>query len=1100
MKYSSVGRITQILSVSALTLALWGCGGSTETNTEIPVVDTSAPVVDEGPGNGWELVWEDEFDGDNINLDNWTQEVNCLGGGNQEKQCYTEDPANSFVSEGMLNIVALPASPDAGLPLPYTSARLNSRGKADFTYGRFEMRAKLPRGQGSWPAFWLLFSNETYGIWPQSGEIDIMEAVNLGVINEDGTEETDIFGTIHYGDLFPNNQQSGLTYTPPGGVNPADDFHTYAIEWQEGEIRWYMDGLLYATQRQPEVRLIGGEPNGLVHRGWYLPQFSPITGEPEVVYGPQPFDHDFHIILNLAVGGSFPENTNNGGIDPTAFENGQTFQIDYVRVYECSADVMTGRGCETVRNGWDQYRFEETGSGDDDFGQIADENGALIRGKAPIPRPPAPPTAQPLTIFADGENPDWPLWDDCCGPAESEVTTDDLDPSRGAVAEFRILDNSGTVLGFNSRNADGGPYNASALVENGIFKFDMRIVNGGAANDWLIKIEGNNMPSPAFEVNLNTSLEGVDPVVGEWQTYTFNVSDIADSGLDFSAIDVIMVFPAWQTGEGTVYRIDNVEFTLPGGVASPELNVFIDETDADWGIFDDCCGPASSAVIPADDATRGNVVEFEILDGSGTVLGFNARAGYGSGTTFDATPIFNSGVLQFDMLVKSAGAASDWLVKVEGNGIASPAFEVNLNTSMEGVDPVVGEWQTYTFPISAIADGGTDISALDVILVFPAWMTGEGAVYQLDNVRVYDPNSSGGGATGPVLELFSDGPNEGWPMWDCCGEIPPEVVMDDAEHGTVALFQVGGSGETVQGFNGRDSGNMFDASQITTTGVFQFEMKVVSAPADLNWLIKLEADNNTSFAEVNVNSSMEGIDPVIGEWQTYTFDLLSLVDAGLDVGAIDIVMIFPTWGTGSGSSYMVDNVYIGNPADIGGNTGGGNGGGNDDVVLAVFYGMESTDWPIWDNCCGPAESEVVMADDRGGVVEFRVLDGSGTVLGFNNRPDQGGSGMPFDASGIAATGKLSFDMRIVSAGAASDWLIKIEGNNTPSPAFEVNLNQSNEGADPVVGEWQTYTFDILDILDGGTDISAIDVILVFPAWATGDGAVYQLDNVVFTRQ
>ncbi|MFB0998606.1 MAG: glycoside hydrolase family 16 protein, partial [Colwellia sp.] len=106
-----------------------------------------------------------------------------------------------------------------GSALPYTSARMMTRYKADFKYGRMEMRAKAPSGQGSWPAFWMMPTDEEYGEWPRSGEIDIFESVNLGVAREDGTAENHVYGTLHYGKSWPNNSQSGQAYSLASGAN-----------------------------------------------------------------------------------------------------------------------------------------------------------------------------------------------------------------------------------------------------------------------------------------------------------------------------------------------------------------------------------------------------------------------------------------------------------------------------------------------------------------------------------------------------------------------------------------------------------------------------------------------------------------------------------------------------------------------------------------------------------------------------------------------------------------------------------------------------------------------------------------------------------------
>ena len=179
------------LSAITLVLGLYGCGDNgSETYTDNNAVDTTVPSSD------WRLIWADEFDGSAIDPNKWTHEINCDGGGNNEQQCYTDNPENAFVSDGILNIVALPTT-DENLTKPYTSARLSSKMKGDFAYGRFEARVKLPAGQGTFPAVWMMPTDAVYGGWPHSGEIDIVESVNLKVAAEDGTLESNVYGTLH---------------------------------------------------------------------------------------------------------------------------------------------------------------------------------------------------------------------------------------------------------------------------------------------------------------------------------------------------------------------------------------------------------------------------------------------------------------------------------------------------------------------------------------------------------------------------------------------------------------------------------------------------------------------------------------------------------------------------------------------------------------------------------------------------------------------------------------------------------------------------------------------------------------------------------------
>lgn len=285
----------------------------------------------------WNLVWEDQFDGKKLDMDKWSYEKDCWGGGNEERQCYTDRKKNVQVKDGVLQITAreerftshaLPQSKwkmrkDAkkSATKPYTSGRIRTIAKGDWRYGRIEVRAKLPTGQGIWPAIWMLPSDEHYGPWAASGEIDIMEAINLGAACEDceGGIENRVHGTLHYGGKWPLNKHSGTETVLPGAI---DDFYTYAVEWSAGKISWFVNDELYATQT--------GED-------WYS-DGKKAAGRPFA-----PFDQRFHLILNVAVGGKWPEEHNEKGLNREDFP--KTMEVDWVRVYECAADPDNGLAC-----------------------------------------------------------------------------------------------------------------------------------------------------------------------------------------------------------------------------------------------------------------------------------------------------------------------------------------------------------------------------------------------------------------------------------------------------------------------------------------------------------------------------------------------------------------------------------------------------------------------------------------------------------------------------------------------------------------------------------------------------------------------------------
>jgi len=273
------------------------------------------------PAPPWKLSFSDEFNGKEIDRKKWDFDLGngffnyngnvwISGWGNNELQYYTREPENAFLKDGNLHIRAVKESRDG---CGYTSARLKTRkrdGSPLFnqTYGKYEFRAKLPTGQGVWPALWLLPQSEKYGGWAASGEIDIMEAR--------GQEPNKVLGTLHYGSLWPTNAHSGKDYIFPRGQSIAD-FHVYTLEWEPGAMRWLVDGKVYSTQTfWWSSGKIAGDKG-----------VNPAK-ESDLNAWPAPFDQPFYIVMNVAVGGRFLGNPDM----TTAFP--AEMVVDYVRVYD----------------------------------------------------------------------------------------------------------------------------------------------------------------------------------------------------------------------------------------------------------------------------------------------------------------------------------------------------------------------------------------------------------------------------------------------------------------------------------------------------------------------------------------------------------------------------------------------------------------------------------------------------------------------------------------------------------------------------------------------------------------------------------------------
>lgn len=252
--------------------------------------------------NQWVPVWSDEFEGREIDRSKWSNEENGYGGGNNEQQYYSNAPKYSSVKDGLLHLSVYrdAHTTSDGKTQPYTSARLRSIYRGEWTYGRIEIRAKLPAGEGIWPAIWMLPTNSPYGGWAAGGEIDIVESK--------GSEVDKTIGTLHFGDKWPKNAYKGGETKFPG-KNAAEDFHTYMIEWKKDEISWFLDGKKWQT---------------IEKKDW----FSAAAKKSDTA----PFDSPFHLIFNVAVGGHFFGGTQQDpkNLPDSAFP--QTMIIDYVRV------------------------------------------------------------------------------------------------------------------------------------------------------------------------------------------------------------------------------------------------------------------------------------------------------------------------------------------------------------------------------------------------------------------------------------------------------------------------------------------------------------------------------------------------------------------------------------------------------------------------------------------------------------------------------------------------------------------------------------------------------------------------------------------------
>jgi beta-glucanase (GH16 family) len=278
------------------------------------LITTTGPATSRANAAAGAQTWTDEFNGaagSAPDASKWTLETGGSGNGNNELQYYTNSTRNASLDGNGNLVITARKNSDSALQCwygtcQYTSARLNTARTFTQAYGRYEARIKIPRGQGIWPAFWMLGDDLASVGWPNSGEIDIME--NVG--NEPGT----VHGTVH-GPGYSGGGGIGASYSLPDGKAFADGFHTFAVDWSPQAITWSVDGQTYQTRTPADA-----------------------NGDKWV------FDHPFFIILNLAVGGNWPGSPNAS----TSFP--QTMTVDYVRV-SASDGSGGGDGGGTDRTG-----------------------------------------------------------------------------------------------------------------------------------------------------------------------------------------------------------------------------------------------------------------------------------------------------------------------------------------------------------------------------------------------------------------------------------------------------------------------------------------------------------------------------------------------------------------------------------------------------------------------------------------------------------------------------------------------------------------------------------------------------------------------------
>lgn len=654
------GRLFGIGLAAAL---LSACGGGSATSPEVE------PFYLEEEEE-WSLVWSDEFDGAAVDSANWTFQLgdgsdNGLPGwGNYELQYYQADNASIQDVDDASALVIEARQEDVGNSA-FTSARMRSVNKFDFQYGRVEIRSKAAPGDGMWSAIWMMPTNSTYGTWAAGGEIDIMEVVNAG------TDNQGVFMAAHYGFEWPLNQIT----TDAADVDDASDWHTYALEWSGDYLRWFVDGEHLKTVSKD------------VYYSYY---FKDSTDGYQLASNPAaPFDQDFHLLVNLAVGGVGP------GVElDTAAVPGEMV-VDYIRVYECQVATANGVGCNS----------------------LADRSVESADGQTP--------EVVTTSIYADAAGPlTWTfLTGDVTRDLQAVVGYND-NGNINITASDVAVEGRGNVLDVMSDGGgnvvinatDGKTIDVYGHRGGGELKFDMYVDSSQTAPNSTISIKMDSGYPALGSVTLNVA----DLPKNEWFSYSVSINQLlANRGEQTLALGAVQNLLVVEPSSNAHVQLDNVRLVCgtpngncgisPPAQSSDDLVITVLDDNGQVGSAwsPGICAVSAENAFASDycDGNTSNQVTWSVVPTGDSDVGTNAvqiNFGAGAGGAWfikDAQGLDLSGStggnLKFDLQVSADTVADGVIFKVENDyPQGTGAIELDL------AGYAAGTWKSFVIPIS----------------------------------------------------------------------------------------------------------------------------------------------------------------------------------------------------------------------------------------------------------------------------------------------------------------------------------------------------------------------------------------------------------------
>jgi beta-glucanase (GH16 family) len=598
------------------------------------------------------VVWADDFTNSSLDLNKWSYQIGdgcqegICGWGNNELQSYQQ--ANVTLSNGQLHITSRKERVQAK---SYTSGRIRTVNKGDWTYGRFEARIKLPAGKGLWPAFWMLPTDEAYGAWPQSGEIDIMEFV--------AAQPDHVLGTIHYGDPYPNNRNSGANFYINSGAF-SDAFHDFAIEWENGTIRWFVDDILYLTRTSQDI--------------------SPYHW---------PFDQRFHFLLNVAVGGNL-----GGPVDDSIFP--AVMDVEYVRVYSGFKPYIEGKRVALYQESNVVYHVGNV-SNSTSVSWTVPSGATIVSGQG---------TSQITVNFGGTSGNVVASVNTTCGTQQLSIPVA-VEPAFAKQFSFENFDEpatatlgtfTGTLTEVANPSATG--VNTSALVgkyvRNSTQQYDVLTYNISNVTDAsqytnktkkfyidirtsapigtevILQLETSTATSSNYPTGRHSRYVAKTTVQNQWERIPFVLLDKPDAGAPSNGIVRMILLFASNTFTGDTYYYDNLDsYQAITGNAAPVVSVTAPSTGATFA------SGSSVAVSASASDSDGSISQVEFF-ANGNSIGVDNSSPYsvawtiGSGTyNLTARATDNAGAQTTSSTVTVTGQASGSATTVSVSGIVT---------------------------------------------------------------------------------------------------------------------------------------------------------------------------------------------------------------------------------------------------------------------------------------------------------------------------------------------------------------------------------------------------------------------------------------------